>query len=478
MLDGRAAPGGSPRERMTRGGIGATQSVVDPRTHQPGSVPPSRSSPARPAAYSRWWRPQRRSAVRIAGLYAAIGVAWVTFSDRALAALVHEPSSRLPLQTVKGGLFILLTAALLLLLIDRTERRMRALSAEVRATVDSMADCVLVVDDRFRIVEANRAAVTLLGVPSKGEILGPLDQWARRFQLRAPDGSPIPLDGDVRALAGGAASRFEAIVRRGDGRDVYVSVAAAPVARVRLPPFAVAVLRDVSAVRRLDEMREEFLATAAHEFKTPLAVIKAYAQLMQKREPAERQPLTVILRQVDRLARLVQHLLDTSRLRLDPPHGGPEREERFDLAALAREIVEGMRPCAPGHRLEVSAPAPVPVRADRARIGRVITSLVDNAIRFSPGGGPVLTRVQADDGVARVSVVDRGLGIPADRQAGVFQRYYRAHAGTSHDYGGLGIGLDTSREAVERHGGQLWFESAPGEGSTFHFGLPVDRGDP
>jgi two-component system phosphate regulon sensor histidine kinase PhoR len=228
----------------------------------------------------------------------------------------------------------------------------------------------------------------------------------------------------------------------------------------------------VSAARRLDEMREEFLATAAHEFKTPLAVVKAYAQLMARREPKERAALAVIERQVNRLARLVQHLLDSSRLRLE---AGTGRTEPFDLAALAREVVDLMCPAVPTHQLELEAPGPVPVVADRDRIEGVITCLVDNAVRFSPSGGPVRIRVRVEGGEARVDVADEGVGIPLERQAQIFERYYRAHAGTPHDYGGLGLGLEMSRELVERHGGRMWFESAPGAGSTFHFGLPLPR---
>jgi signal transduction histidine kinase len=240
------------------------------------------------------------------------------------------------------------------------------------------------------------------------------------------------------------------------------------------PPLAVAVLRDVSAARRLDETREEFLSTAAHELKTPLAVIRAYAQLLARREPADRRALEAIQRQVDRLSRLVQQLLDTSRLRLDP---GPGRPEPLDLAALARDVMDRIRPSAPAHELEVRADGPVNVVAERERLGRVLTCLVDNAVRFSPGGGRVRLVVSRAGEEALVSVEDEGVGIPLDRQAQIFERYYRAHAGTPQDYGGLGLGLGMSREIVERHGGRMWFESSPGAGSKFHFGLPLRRED-
>lgn len=125
----------------------------------------------------------------------------------------------------------------------------------------------------------------------------------------------------------------------------------------------------MSAARRLDETRDEFLATAAHELKTPLAVIKAYAQMVQRRQPAEAPALTVVQRQVDRLDRMVQDLLDTSRLRLETPHG---MRERVDVAALASEVVSRATAAAPRHALSVDAPEPAPVMADRARIARVL----------------------------------------------------------------------------------------------------------
>ncbi len=397
---------------------------------------------------------------------------WIAFSDRVADALA-DGRARGVLHLGMGAAFAALSAAILLALIRSGERAAIGLAAEIRSAVDAMADGVLVVDEAGRVVEANRAAAELLGVPSKDDLLRSLDDWAIRFVLRAIDGAPVPSHRFApRSRAGERATRYDGILRRADGRDVFVAVAASPVERPEGPQLTVNILRDVSAARRLDELREEFISVAAHEFKTPLAVVKAYAQLMQRREPSEAQPLAVIQRQVDRLSRLVQHLLDVSRLRQGASEG---RRDRFDLSALAAEIVERMRPTTPAHELRVEAPAPAPVLADRDRIACVLTSLLDNAVRFSPAGGPIQARIDVANGEALVSVGDRGLGIPRERQERIFERYYRAHAGTPEDYGGLGLGLDTSREIVQGHGGRMWFESEPGEGSTFHFSLPLDE---
>jgi two-component system, OmpR family, phosphate regulon sensor histidine kinase PhoR len=420
---------------------------------------------------SRWFRRFPASHLRISLAYALFAAAWIGFSDRAVERLFADHAARERAQTSKGIAFVALTATLLHFFIRRSERTLRSVGAEMRATIDSMTDAVILVDGRARIVEANRAALELFGAAAE-DILGPIGAWADRHAIRHADGTLIPHHrlASVRALAGERVMPYDAILRRADGADVFVSITASPVYTDARPPLAVAVLRDVSAARRLDEVRDEFLSTAAHEFKTPLAVVKAYTQLLRKRNPADAQALAVILRQVERLSRLVEHLLDASRARSG---GRALRRERFDLAALAAEVIARMRESAPRHTLALHGERTAEVDADRERVERVMMSLVDNAIRFSPAGGEIRIALERQGNDVVFSVQDHGLGIPLERQARIFERYYRAHAGTPDDYGGLGIGLDMSRETIERLGGRMWFESAPAQGSHFHFSLPL-----
>lgn len=405
-------------------------------------------------------------------VYAVLGLLWIAFSDRLLELLVHDAVLRDQLQTVKGGFFVLVTSALLFELVRRGQKRLLTFGTEIRAAVESMVDGVLVID-ASEIVEANRAAVELLGASGKQEVLGHLDTFVRRFQPRSTDGTPLATS-DLAASAAlrGARNTRNTMLRTLDGRDIVVNVSAAPIASPGETQLTISVFRDVSHAHRLETMRDEFLATAAHELKTPLAVVKAYAQLVQRRVPAEAPALAVVQRQVDRMTRLVQHLLDASRLRLDL---GTGPRERFDLSLLVSEVIDRLRESDSGHQLTLLAPGPVSVQGDRDRIGRVVQTLLDNAVRFSPRGGPIETEVILDADQAEVSVTDHGLGIPLDRQERIFERYYRAHAGTPEDYGGLGLSLDMSREIVTRHGGRIWFESTPGQGSTFHFALPAGK---
>jgi len=417
----------------------------------------------------------RLSPLAIVLLYAAFGVAWILTSDKALALVVRDEARREALATAKGTCYVVVTATLLFVLIRRNERARRTRDEEVRTVLDGMADAVLVVRGDGVVLDVNAAAVELFAANEAADLLLPAAELWDRLHLRRTDGSKVPYGATAtrRALDGEVVPSYDARVRTLDGREALVSVSAAPVgsgARDARGARAVVVVRDVGEVQQFEEMREEFLATAAHELRTPLAVVKAYAQLMHKRGDGDPAALEVIARQIDRLTRIVQQLLDVSRFRV----GGAElRRERFDISALVAEIAQAAEAGAEGCRILVVTRAPAEVVGDRERIGQVVASLLDNAVRFSPTGGDVETAVERRGQEAVVSVRDHGLGIAPERQGRIFERFYRAHAGTAHDYGGLGLGLDMSKEIVSRHGGRIGFRSEPGQGSTFWFALPL-----
>ena len=178
-------------------------------------------------------------------------------------------------------------------------------------------------------------------------------------------------------------------------------------------------------------------------------------------------------RGADRIDAIIINLLDIARLsrgQLDLSR------ERFSLTELVAESVDHFALTSPRHEVRVIRAEPALVHADRPRIEEVIANLLDNAIRYSPAGGLVTVATDVQDHEAFVSVRDQGVGIPALKQAKIFQRFFRAHTQTPFDYGGMGVGLFISREIVKRHGGRMWFESREGVGSTFHFSLPLDQG--
>ena len=405
------------------------------------------------------------SPVRIVLVYAVVGAGWILLSDRVLLALAPSMADAARWQSVKGALFVAVTSALLFLLLLRFRRERDALSSEVRTILDGVADAVLVVDADRRVEDANAAAVRLFSASSREELLGSLEALCERTRLALPEARAAALEG----AGPEATARRECRLRRFDGREIAVEVSASELPWPDGSPHGlVAVVHDRSESARLESAREEFIATAAHEFRTPLAVVKAYAQLMRRRGQGDASALDVIARQVDRLTRILQHLLEISRFRLS---SSELEREPFDLGELLGEVCAALRERTEGRKILVT-PVFAPVVGDRSRIGQVLLRLLENALRFEPLGGQVEASLVVEGDRAVVSVRDHGPGIPPDRQPYVFEPSFRTFPAQLPSSGVFGIGLDLSREIVSRHGGQLWFESAAGRGSTFAFSLP------
>ena len=247
-------------------------------------------------------------------------------------------------------------------------------------------------------------------------------------------------------------------------------------------------------LRALDRLKSRFLSMASHELKTPLAVVSGYAQIARRRaerrlglgQPSpedwerEQRALVDALRQVTdqagRLGRLVDELLDVSRIE----SGRLEfRLAPLDLWRLAAELVPRMQTMTERHvlRLEPAPRQPAEVSADRDHLEQVLNNLLGNAIKYSPEGGQVTVAVTvAQDGrEALLSVQDEGVGIPPDELEAIFGLFHRLESPAPRDVipEGLGLGLYISREIIVRHGGRIWATSGPGRGSTFYVALPT-----
>ncbi|MCE9672215.1 GAF domain-containing sensor histidine kinase [Myxococcus stipitatus] len=233
--------------------------------------------------------------------------------------------------------------------------------------------------------------------------------------------------------------------------------------------------------RRSVRLRDEFLAVASHELKTPLTPLQLRLQLLRRhtREGATSLPtrrvaaqLEVVQRQVDKLTALVDGLLDVSRL----SSGRLVLErERMDLEALAREVIDQLQLPASraGCRVTLASRGDVSGEWDRKRLGQVLFHLLTNALKYG-AGGPVRVRLRGEAKRVRLCVEDRGIGIAPEYQSHIFERFGRAVS--ERNYGGLGLGLYITRQVVEAHGGQVHVHSEPGEGSTFEVLLPRHAG--
>jgi signal transduction histidine kinase len=237
-------------------------------------------------------------------------------------------------------------------------------------------------------------------------------------------------------------------------------------------------LREVTADRELDRMRDAFVATVSHELRTPLTSISGFLEMMEDEEDrlgdAGRRYLEVIRRSTDRLHSLVEDLLLVAQIEA-------RRVElqlsQVDVAALAERAVEAARPSAEekGVTLELQGDHPPAVRGDPNRLNQVVDNLVSNAVKFTNDGGSVTVRVSGDadgDGI-RLVVADTGIGVPADEQGQVFSRFFRASTATKLAIPGTGLGLAISRALVEQHGGTITFASHEGEGTRVTVVLPA-----
>lgn len=239
------------------------------------------------------------------------------------------------------------------------------------------------------------------------------------------------------------------------------------------------VYTDVTRERELDRQRSDFLTVAAHELRTPLTPLSMYLQSIERRlargQPIEPDLASKAKRQVGRLGKLVEDLLDVSRLesrRMQIAH------ERIDLNDLAEQVVADFRANARSHELVLRRlQSPVVVEGDRPRLEQVLVNLLGNALKYSPQGGQVVVRVGESRSEGRISVVDPGIGIPSEDQARLFQRFFRAANATTRNYSGLGIGLFVSNEIVRQHHGRFEVTSEIGAGSTFTFYLPLAAGE-
>jgi signal transduction histidine kinase len=248
----------------------------------------------------------------------------------------------------------------------------------------------------------------------------------------------------------------------------------------------------VEQLKELDQLKSQFLSMASHELKTPLTVISGFLQVSLRRKqrrlarghPTEEEwrqeqqsdveQLEVLNAQSQKLAKLVDELLDVSRIesgRLEFQLG------EVDVRGLAAEVAGRMQLTTNRHQLAVASPGAgggaTTVTADRDHLEQVLNNLISNAIKYAPDGGPIDVDVRPDaDGVV-LSVRDRGVGIPPSELDAVFSLFYRSRAeGTRQSVSGMGLGLYISKEIVQRHGGRIWVDSKPGEGSTFHVWLP------
>jgi two-component system, OmpR family, phosphate regulon sensor histidine kinase PhoR len=357
------------------------------------------------------------------------------------------------------------------------EREIRLLSSErnrASAILRSMVEGVAVVDAQERLVFWNRAFSEVLSLQSATNEGSPLIEVVRSSDL---------LGLIRRALQG--EEGLQSDIAMGIVQPQNFSVTAAPVKALESdrsgpadkPSGAVVVLHDVTELRRLERVRQDFVANVSHEFKTPLTAIQGFAETLLAGaldDPKNnRRFLEIIREHAARLARVTDDLLKLARI-----EAGKLELEFFPVGL--QDLIEGCTETTLlkasrkniSFNVELSAGLPS-IRGDASLLHDVLQNLLDNAIQYTPSGGHVRVEASAGAHEATVTVSDSGIGIPLADQERIFERFYRVDAARSREAGGTGLGLSIAKHIVEAHGGRLWVESAIGRGSKFSFSIPL-----
>lgn len=350
------------------------------------------------------------------------------------------------------------------------------------AIIEFLPVVIAVIDRTGKVVSLNRAGREFSQQFNRG--VGTED-WLRgvaRLRILNTDGAAVPPEDmlTARAFRGEQPSQREVLIVSEDGtRRVHAMSVAAPLFTENgQVQQVVTAFQDVSALRELADAKDRFLRVASHELRSPITSLRATTSLLEMDPAAVVDPerRTVMLqrihRQVDRLIKLVEQLLDSARVNADQV---PIQPIDCELGAIVEEAI-ALAASSPADRARVQLQKNGPIEGhwDPLRIEQVLTNLVGNALRYSPASAPVVVRVTADEPV-RIEVVDQGIGIPPNQLGQVFSPFFRAANAQAHHKGGLGLGLHITWEIVRRHGGCIHVTSELGKGSTFTVELPRRR---
>jgi len=350
----------------------------------------------------------------------------------------------------------------------RMDRTIRTLTEERNlssAILGSMVEGVAVVNAAEHLVFANPGFASILGLDVPPVSGSALLEVVRQTELIEA----------VRRVLGGE-PRVEAEIVTGILRQHFFAATVAAV-RAGETSGAVIVLHDITALRKLERIRRDFVANVSHEFRTPLTAIQGFAETLLAgavNDPQNRDRfLGIILEHARRLARLTEDLLKLSQMDAERL----ELELRpVSVAQLVESCYETARHRAAEKELNLSLDLPerLPdVSGDARRLQEVLQNLLDNAIQYTLPGGKIVLSAEARNEEVIFTVADTGIGIPQADQPRIFERFYRVDVARSREAGGTGLGLAIAKHLIEGHGGRIWVESEVGVGSKFHVSVPV-----
>jgi two-component system, OmpR family, phosphate regulon sensor histidine kinase PhoR len=355
--------------------------------------------------------------------------------------------------------------------LDEQVRTIGQQSLQQQGVLGSMNEGVLAIDTTERVITLNRAAATVLGVNLSEARGRSIQEVVRNVQLQRfitqTLASDQPLEDDVTLTT--------------DPEPRFLQASGTP---LRNPDGgklgALVVLNDVTRLRRLENVRREFVANVSHELKTPVTAIKGFVETLREamedgEDPAQLQHfLTIIARQAERLQQIIEDLLMLSRIEQD----NEASQIKLSLTQLHPVVDAAIDTCRPkasdvGITIDLRCPRELMVQANGPLLEQAVVNLLDNAIKYSVKGDTVMVDVVIEPDEVQIRVIDHGVGIAAEHLPHLFQRFYRVDKGRSRKLGGTGLGLAIVKHITQTHHGKTTVQSTTGQGSTFTIHLPL-----
>lgn len=371
-----------------------------------------------------------------------------------------------PLRNEQGDIYAGLIIAIDITTIKEAEKK----SAHLAAIVESSDDAIVSKTLDSIVTSWNKSAERLFGYTSEEMVGVSIVKLIPADRVREED------DILARLRKGERVSHFETVRQAKDGKLINVSLTISPVKDTNGAIIGASkIARDITAQKKEEQRKNDFIGMVSHELKTPLTTLTAIIQLLKLKLQHNDDSFIAGAAdmahvQTKRMSNLINGFLDISRLE----SGRLQLEkETFDIEALIREHIVEASFSAPDHRISFHAATATPVSADKDKIGSVISNLINNATKYAPPDKVIEVGCSADSDSVTVWVKDQGIGIDSQDLTRIFERYYRVESMPGRKIAGFGIGLYLSAEIILQHGGQIWAESTPGLGSTFFFRLPL-----
>ena len=362
---------------------------------------------------------------------------------------------------------------------SESRRRVEAAHADLLATLETIPAALMIFNADGSVRLRNRAATEVFGIePQTPELRK--NYWSR-FKRIAKDGTPIPPEKwiSARALDGETIKNEELEIHHPDGRVFPILASGAPL-RNELGHVAGAVVafHDITRLREVDRLKDEFVSIVSHELRTPLTSIRGSVQLVLDEpgsvpDPEMRKLLQIALNNCERLVRIINDILDVSKIESG---NLTLRRKAVHVADLVRQSIDVVAsPAANARvRLEVKVPASIrPVMVDPDRIVQAIVNLLSNAVKFAPPDSAVTTTVTGSEHMVTIAVADHGEGIAPENLNRLFRKFQQVDSSSSRRKGGTGLGLAITKALVEQHGGRIFVDSELHKGTRFSFTLPT-----